>query len=173
MLSVRRQPNRIMRKPYEQTIDLSNAQTQARYDENMIRLVYVSTCAPGLNLEAVQGIVQVAQKWNATQGVSGMLCWSGEFFLQCLEGDRSAVSRLFAKICRDPLHSNIEILIAAPTKLRWFSEWGMGFSGLMASQRPDVAAIKGKSFNPYLLEAFDLESTFEQLSQHAQRMMIE
>ncbi len=139
----------------------------------MIRLIYVSTCPPELSLSDVEGIVQVSQAWNEGQGISGMLCWSGEFFLQCLEGKRATVSQLFAKICRDPRHTQIEILIAAPTNVRWFSQWGMGYSRLMASHTLDLPATEGNSFNPYLLEAVDLESTFEQLSKYAQRISIE
>jgi Sensors of blue-light using FAD len=139
----------------------------------MLRLVYVSTCAEGLKLDDVYDIMRKAYPSNVKDGVSGMLCWSGEFFLQCLEGDRSAVSRTFCKICSDPRHSKIEILIAAPTRTRWFGEWGMGFSRLLASHRLDLAAGRSQSFNPYLLEALDLEVAFEQLSKVAQRLSIE
>jgi hypothetical protein len=139
----------------------------------MFRLVYVSTCEPGLKLDDVYAIMRVAHPKNVERGISGMLCWSGEFFLQCLEGERSTVSRLFAKICGDRRHSDVEILIAAPCGQRWFGEWGMGFSRLMASHRLDLPAGSGQSFNPYLLEAQDLEATFEQLSRFAQRLAME
>lgn len=139
----------------------------------MIRLVYVSTCAPGLSLDDVYAIMKVSQPWNVQHELSGMLCWSGEFFLQCLEGERAEVSRLFTKIAADPRHHSVELLIAAPTKLRWFGEWGMGFSRLMASHRLDLPSGRGESFNPYLLEAVDLESTFEQLAKFAQRLSID
>jgi hypothetical protein len=145
----------------------------ARYHSPMIRLIYVSTCSPDLSLDDVEGIVTVAQSWNTKKGISGMLCWSGEFFLQCLEGERSTVSALFTKICKDPRHNAVEILIAAPTSVRWFGQWGMGYSRLMASHTLDLPATAGNSFNPYLLEAVNLESTFEQLSKHAQRISID
>ncbi|MGL5002731.1 MAG: BLUF domain-containing protein [Casimicrobium sp.] len=140
--------------------------------EFMIRLVYVSTCAPGLKLDDVYAIMRAADPHNVEQGISGMLCWSGEFFLQCLEGERAQVSRLFAKICGDTRHTDIEILIAAPTNVRWFGEWGMGFSRLLASHQLDLPSGTMTGFNPYLLQASDLESTFEQLSQVAQRLAI-
>lgn len=139
----------------------------------MLRLVYVSTCAAGLQLDDVYDIMRKAHPSNVKDGISGMLCWSGEFFLQCIEGERNAVSRVFSKICGDSRHSNVEILIAAPTRTRWFSEWGMGFSRLLASQPLDLAAGQSEGLNPYLLEALDLESVFEQLSRVAQRLSIE
>ncbi len=140
---------------------------------SLLRLAYVSTCAPGLSLDDVYKIMRVAHPWNVENGVSGMLCWSGEFFLQCLEGERRTVTTLFKNIAADARHADVEIIVAAPTNTRWFGEWGMGFSRLMASHRLDLPSGRGASFNPYLLEAVDMESTFEQLSQLAQRLSIE
>jgi hypothetical protein len=139
----------------------------------MFRLVYVSTCASGLALDDVVNIMRSADPHNVKEGISGMLCWSGEFFLQCLEGERNEVSRLFARICADRRHGNVELIIAAPTQVRWFSEWGMGYSRLLASHRLDLPSGTMESFNPYLLQASDLEATFEQLSRVAQRLAIE
>jgi Sensors of blue-light using FAD len=139
----------------------------------MIRLVYVSTCAAGLSLDDLYAIMRTADRSNRDTGISGMLCWSGEFFLQCLEGERATVSRLYSRICNDTRHRDIELIVAAPTGVRWFSEWGLGFSRLMASHEFDLPSGPMKSFNPYLLQAADLESTFEQLSRVAQRLAIE
>jgi Sensors of blue-light using FAD len=139
----------------------------------MIRLVYVSTCAPGLSLDDVCAIMQTAERSNREDGISGMLCWSGEFFLQCLEGERAVVSRLYSRICNDSRHADIELIVAAPTSVRWFSEWGLGFTRLMASHELDLPSGSTKSFNPYLLQAADLEATFGQLASVAQRLAIE
>jgi hypothetical protein len=139
----------------------------------MFRLVYVSTCAPGLGLDDVVSIMRSADPYNTKEGISGMLCWSGEFFLQCLEGERGEVSRLFSRICTDNRHRDVELIIAAPTNVRWFSEWGMGYSRIMSSHSLDLPSGTMTSFNPYLLQAIDLEATFEQLSKVAQRLAIE
>jgi Sensors of blue-light using FAD len=138
----------------------------------VIRLVYVSTCAEGLELDDVLNIVKAAQSHNEASGISGMLCWSGEFFLQCLEGERGRVSECYSKICADKRHFNLELIISAPTAVRWFNTWGMGFSRLLASQQSDLASSADKGFNPYLLEATDLETTFEKLTRNAQRLEI-
>ena len=64
----------------------------------MIRLVYVSTCAQNVQLVDVEAILRVAETRNAEREISGMLCWSGEFFLQCLEGERGPVTQCFSHI---------------------------------------------------------------------------
>jgi hypothetical protein len=138
----------------------------------VIRLVYVSTCVNGLHLQDVHSIVASAQARNEKQGISGMLCWSGEFFLQCLEGERDRVTQCFGKIMNDARHHSVELIVSSPTSARWFSEWGMGFSRLMSSHRLDVDSLAGQAFNPYLLQATEMQSTFSQLSQHAQRLRL-
>jgi len=139
----------------------------------MIRLVYVSTCAQNVQLEDVEAILRVAETWNADRGISGMLCWSGEFFLQCLEGDRGPVTQCFAHIAQDRRHHSVELIVSSPTTVRWFSTWGMGFTRLMSSNRVDLPNFAGGSFNPYLLEATDLQDTFARLASQAQRLSID
>ena len=139
----------------------------------MIRLVYVSTCAQNVELDDVESILRVAESWNAEREISGMLCWSGEFFLQCLEGERGPVTRCFAHIAQDKRHHSVELIVSSPTTVRWFSTWGMGFTRLMSSNRVDLPNFAGGSFNPYLLEATDLQDTFARLSTQAQRLSID
>lgn len=136
----------------------------------MIRLVYVSTCADNVQPGDIDSLLTTAELRNQQNGISGMLCWSGEFFLQCLEGERAAVTQCFARILTDRRHHSPELIVSAPTAVRWFSQWGMGFSRTMLSHRMDLSEWMGNSFNPYLLEATDLEATFERLSKLAQRM---
>jgi Sensors of blue-light using FAD len=136
----------------------------------MIRLVYVSTCADNVELSDIQSLLKVAERRNPHQGISGLLCWSGEFFLQCIEGDRAAVTQCFARILADTRHHSVELILSAPTKVRWFAQWGMGFSRMLSSHHVDLPAWTGGSFNPYLLEATELELAFERLSDQAQRI---
>lgn len=136
----------------------------------MIRLVYVSTCADNVDVADIQSLLKAAERRNPQQGISGMLCWSGEFFLQCIEGDRAPVTQCFARILTDTRHHSVELILSAPTSVRWFSQWGMGFSRMLSSHRVDLPAWTEGSFNPYLLAATDLEATFERLSDQAQRI---
>lgn len=139
----------------------------------MIRLVYVSTCAQTVQLGDVESILRVAETWNTEREISGMLCWSGEFFLQCLEGERGPVTRCFTHIARDRRHHSVELIVSSPTTVRWFSTWGMGFTRLMSSNRVDLPNFAGRSFNPYLLEASDLQDTFARLASQAQRLSLD
>lgn len=135
----------------------------------LLRLVYASTCVRGIAERDVRDILARSKENNFVLGITGMLCWSGEFFLQCLEGPRRPVTRLFSKIASDPRHADVELIIAAPTQVRWFDRWAMGFTRDMMSHGGDVRATNA-AFNPYALQASDLLELFERLSQSAQPM---
>lgn len=50
------------------------------------------------------------------------------YFGQVLEGERSAVSKLFCQIAQDPRHRSIVIVEASPADKRVFQFWSMGLA---------------------------------------------
>ncbi len=48
-----------------------------------------------------------------------------DYFLQCLEGGREAVSHLYSKICQDPRHENVTLLRFEEISERRFEDWSM------------------------------------------------
>ncbi|MGL4231590.1 MAG: BLUF domain-containing protein [Casimicrobium sp.] len=140
----------------------------------MIRLTYISTCSPGLKLADVRAILKIAQRANQARDITGMLYWSGEFFMQTLEGSRGMVTGCFDRVFHDPRHREVELVSVTPTHQRWFTDWSMGFTELLASHR---VALKGggyrdDTFNPYLLEMRDLDRALADLTQNSQRMSV-
>jgi hypothetical protein len=135
----------------------------------MIRLTYVSTCIPDLSLVDVRAILAVATKSNVEHGITGMLYWSGEYFMQTLEGERAAVTLCFNRVCRDRRHTEVELVSAIPTHKRWFGEWSMGFTQLLASHRVHLES-GARGFNPYLLDAKTLPDVLAELSRNTQRL---
>lgn len=140
----------------------------------MLRLTYVSTCAPDLSLSDVRSILNVAKQKNAASGVTGMLYWSREYFMQTLEGERGAVTKCFIHLVNDPRHTEVELIRATDMRTRWFSNWSMGFTQLLSSHRVKLAGLStnAASFNPYLIEASELEMALAQLAASVQVLMI-
>jgi hypothetical protein len=67
---------------------------------------------------------------NARDGITGLLIYHRDLFLQVIEGDDTAVSRLFARIRRDPRHADVTMVNINPISQRSFNEWTMGlFNG--------------------------------------------
>jgi hypothetical protein len=135
----------------------------------MIRLTYVSTCKTGLVLADVRAILAIATKSNAESGITGMLYWSGDYFMQTLEGERAAVTVCFNRVCRDARHTDVELVNAVPMAKRWFGEWSMGFTQLLAPHRLQLAN-GAQGFNPYLLDANELPETLAVLTRNTQRL---
>lgn len=89
------------------------------------RLIYASRSIELLKPEQLDAILQVSVTNNAKVGVTGALMYSSREFLQCLEGSREAINQTYARILRDPRHSDLLILDYREVERRWFSAWGM------------------------------------------------
>lgn len=59
--------------------------------------------------------------------VTGVLVFTGEAFIQILEGPDEAVTALLESISRDHRHSDVEVMTTKLTHERLFSKWSMGF----------------------------------------------
>ncbi|WP_269532547.1 BLUF domain-containing protein [Chitinimonas sp. BJYL2] len=92
----------------------------------LVRLLYASRAAQPLSSEVVDTILSQSRKHNTDHGVTGILCYSGDIFMQVLEGGRKEVSSLYNTIVRDGRHRNVELLHFEEITERRFSGWTMG-----------------------------------------------
>ncbi len=76
----------------------------------LVRLLYASRAPSPLSASVVDSILEQSRKNNPPQGITGMLCFSDDIFLQVLEGSRDTVCELFNTIVRDSRHHGIRIL---------------------------------------------------------------
>ena len=92
----------------------------------MIRLLYASHAAQPLTPALMEGILASSRKNNMERGITGILCHSGDYFLQVLEGGRGAVNALYNVIAQDSRHDQITILHYEEVTERRFAGWTMG-----------------------------------------------
>ena len=92
----------------------------------MIRLLYASRAAQTLNPKMMDEILQTSRKNNPANGITGILCHSGDVFLQVLEGGRAHVNALYSMIVGDNRHKDVTILHYEEVTERRFSGWTMG-----------------------------------------------
>ncbi|MBK1714439.1 BLUF domain-containing protein [Rubrivivax gelatinosus] len=92
----------------------------------LVRLMYVSRAVPALDTEELSSILRASRSQNPALGITGVLCYSDGIFVQVLEGGRSAVNRLYARIVGDPRHTEVEILSYEEIGERRFAGWSMG-----------------------------------------------
>jgi len=92
----------------------------------MIRLLYASRAAQTLTPKMMDEILQTSRKNNPVNGITGILCHSGEVFLQVLEGGRSQVNALYNMIVCDNRHKDVTVIHYEEITERRFSGWTMG-----------------------------------------------
>ena len=92
----------------------------------LVRLLYASRASKALSARTVASILAECQNNNPARGITGVLCYSDEIFLQVLEGGRDAVCETFNAIVRDARHEHVTLLQFDEISERRFGGWTMG-----------------------------------------------
>ncbi|MHB1360741.1 MAG: BLUF domain-containing protein [Rhodocyclaceae bacterium] len=92
----------------------------------LVRLLYASRAVASLTTENVDSILEESRSHNVPHGITGMLCFSNDLFIQVLEGSRKNVSDVYNRIVKDKRHSDIQLLIFEEIAERRFGNWTMG-----------------------------------------------
>ena len=92
----------------------------------LVRLIYASRAKASLGSQDLQGILEQCKAHNPAEGITGMLCHSEGTFLQVLEGGRTEVNRVYARIVADGRHEQIELIDFEEIGQRRFANWSMG-----------------------------------------------
>jgi len=91
----------------------------------LVRLLYCSR-AVDTSPEAIEAILSQSRQHNPVSGITGILCYGGDVFLQAIEGGRMQVSELFGHIMKDPRHKDVALLHFEEISERRFGGWSMG-----------------------------------------------
>ena len=131
----------------------------------LIRLVYASHASfpaeNGTIDPRVGRILTQSRSNNARKAIGGVLYYGDGFFFQCLEGEATAVDALYERIARDERHHNAVILSREPVQQRLFSQWSMKYVPAERSVRAFLRVQGQQSFNPFVLEAGQLEQLLQ------------
>lgn len=92
----------------------------------LVRLLYASRAKSPLTPEVIDQILATSRRDNPAEGITGLLCHSGDIFMQVLEGGRDAVSQLYNRICQDKRHHDVTLLQYEEITERRFAGWTMG-----------------------------------------------
>ena len=92
----------------------------------LVRLMYASRANESVRPEVLSAIMKKSTQNNPGVGVTGVLCFSGEAFLQVLEGGRAQVNKLYNRIAQDPRHRDVTLLSYDEIAERSFAGWSMG-----------------------------------------------
>jgi hypothetical protein len=92
----------------------------------LVRLLYTSRAAEPVTQALIDSILAQSRAHNPEFGITGILCWSGEIFMQVLEGSRSEVNQIYHRIAIDQRHRNLVLLHYEEASERRFAGWTMG-----------------------------------------------
>lgn len=93
----------------------------------MYHVMYVSTAAVPVSEAELKEMVSHFRRNNERDGITGLLLYSGDNYIQEIEGEEEAIKVLYDKIRNDFRHKNIITLADGEMHERLFSEWHMGF----------------------------------------------
>jgi hypothetical protein len=73
----------------------------------------------------VGAILAASKTNNGMDGVSGLLLFDGQYFVQALEGPENSVAAAFDRICLDPRHTDVRVASDRLVEVREFPYWSM------------------------------------------------
>ncbi len=131
----------------------------------LISMTYASRANPDVSAKDFNEILQQAQVNNAANGITGMLTFNKDYFLQTIEGPRAQINRLLYSLMADQRHYDLQLLETHEIKHREWAKWSMNY----ASPTEENAAVYLKysttvTFNPYLLNADAANELMRELS---------
>ncbi len=91
----------------------------------MLSLIYVSTVTDAFQREGLAALGEQAALANARLGVTGLLVYNGQHFMQLLEGEDAAVDQLLDRIARDERHSGLAVIRRDRRHTRECPNWSM------------------------------------------------
>lgn len=100
----------------------------------MYCLIFISTAVKQFSTAELLDLLNQSRIRNKQLRLSGRLLYKNGNFLQLLEGEKTAVELVFARICRDPRHRNIVTLLRGQQDERQYEDWSMAFEGMDAEE---------------------------------------
>lgn len=126
--------------------------------KTMVRLLYTSRMAGGVVRDDLSDIVQTSRKNNEKQGITGALCYSTLFFLQCLEGPSDVINELYGSIIRDARHVDVTLLAYSDIHQRIFAKWAMAY-------------IRANEVESLILRKYSAQCTFDPFAMSAEQAL--
>lgn len=105
----------------------------------MHHLIYLSRATQPFTEAALLDLLQQARRYNAQQGITGVLAYGNGQFMQVLEGEQASIAALYERIALDRRHDNVVRFADKPIDQRSFQAWSMAFVALNESEFETLA----------------------------------
>jgi len=123
----------------------------------MFRIVYISSASKYFDISDIDLMLERARPKNDALDVTGMLLYKDGNFLQCLEGEEEAVTKLANTISQDHRHTDVIVLMRGPADRRLFPNMPMGFHDLTKEPLPNRSGFTDFIDSPLTRATFSLD----------------
>ncbi len=106
----------------------------------MYHIMYISKATVVVPQDELIEMVVQWRRNNERDKITGMLLYSGDHYVQLIEGPVENLKKLFSKITQDYHHTDIIKLADGVITQRSFADWTMGFESVAEES---LAGIKG------------------------------
>lgn len=93
----------------------------------MHHIIYMSRATALLTSTDLVALLRHARDKNKEPGITGLLVYSGQQFVQLLEGECQVVKQAYERIRHDPRHTAVVKLADEAIIARSFANWSMAF----------------------------------------------
>ena len=100
----------------------------------IFQLCYTSIANQDMQRKDLVELLRVSRAKNQAAGITGLLLFSADRFIQLLEGDEAAVRALYTRICEDKRHRDVTLVFEQTAAERQCPDWSMGFQALAESE---------------------------------------
>jgi hypothetical protein len=94
----------------------------------LTRIIYASTATKSFSADELQNVTDVCSLNNLRRHITGVLFYSGQGFLQALEGDDADLHDLLARLKSDHRHVDIKIIDHTQIAARHWPNWSLGYA---------------------------------------------
>ncbi|MET0263269.1 MAG: BLUF domain-containing protein [Rariglobus sp.] len=119
----------------------------------LYQIIYASAATKPFDAEELGKLLEQSQRNNQRAGITGLLLYHEDNFLQVLEGEKTALEILEERIRADPRHHGYLRLLKQKIEEREFPEWAMALR--------DITLVVDPQFGPmsdYLKTGFHDET---------------
>jgi len=113
-------------------------------------------------------ILEISQRNNQAQGITGFLHREGDYFIQYLEGPKTTLFETLARIGRDTRHTEFEVIAVGPVAQKMMPDWQMGFVDAEQLSLSDMLDISDSKIDLRPVDPLDVV-TFLAANAHALR----
>lgn len=107
------------------------------------QIIYSSQATNSMSAANLEEILTDARNGNKQRGITGVLMYFDDVFVQILEGDRDAISELMVSIARDSRHHSLKVFYEAEVEKRAFESWSMAYLNPTAEDISNWMGLEG------------------------------